>query len=333
MEPLPPPEAFNSEGNLRSVGVEIEFSGLPAPEAADIVQALFYGEKVAFGPHRFEIQNTQWGTFGIELDTQYAHPKDQNLHPENKIQEKKSLQYFHWELEKKAREFIGDMAMAVVPMEIVCPPLPWDQLNLLDSLMAALQRAGAKGTEGSIFYAFGLHLNPELSDFSVHTILSHLRAYILLSKWLRKDIGIDITREILPHTQSFPQDYAFKILDAGYCPDLDALIMDYLEYNPTRNRELDLFPLFAFLRPGFPHEIFSDALIRPRPTFHYRLPNASFINADAAIVKEWNRWLLVEKLASDKERLGRTAKEYLDQGRASVVDHWLENLRMWMKEL
>ena len=37
------------------------------------------------------------------------------------------------------------------------------------------------------------------------------------------------------------------MLDAGYGPDLGALIDDYLAANPTRNRALDLLPLFAEL--------------------------------------------------------------------------------------
>ncbi|OBX33760.1 putative amidoligase enzyme [Halomonas elongata] len=42
------------------------------------------------------------------------------------------------------------------------------------------------------------------------------------------------------------------MLDPDYQPDLRTLIDDYLEYNPTRNRELDLLPLFAYLDPEHP---------------------------------------------------------------------------------
>ena len=97
-------------------------------------------------------------------------------------------------------------------------------------------------------------------------LLAMMRAYLLLANWLRVEIKVDITRQVLPHANPFPKEYARKVLDLRYQPDLDTFIDDYLADNPTRNRELDLLPLFAHLRPEHPHallhgQIFQDPFL------------------------------------------------------------------------
>ena len=165
------------------------------------------------------------------------------------------------------------MVTGLVPTEIVCPPIPWDELETLDTLFETLREKGAKDTDASLLYGFGLHLNPEVESQEVEDLLAMMRAYLLLANWLREEIKVDITREVLPHANPFPKEYARKVLDLRYQPDLDTFIDDYLADNPTRNRELDLLPLFAHLRPEHPHALLHGQLTKPRPTFHYRLPN------------------------------------------------------------
>ena len=41
-----------------------------------------------------------------------------------------------------------------------------------------------------------------------------------------------------------------------------------------------------------------DELVKSRPTYHYRLPNCQISMKSWDIQIEWQRWLLVEKLAS-----------------------------------
>ena len=138
-----------------------------------------------------------------------------------------------------------------------------------------------------------------------------LRAYLLLAGWLREEIKVDITREVLPHANPFPKEYALKVLDSDYSPDLDTLIDDYLHHNPTRNRELDMLPLFAYLRPDHPHELLHAQLTKPRPTFHYRLPNAQLSQPGWGSVMEWNRWVEVEKLAVNTDVLLARCADYI----------------------
>lgn len=311
-----PPHRFNNSGKTRCVGVEVEFAGLPPHATATLVRDLFGGEINVVSPHRLLVEDTQWGEFGIELDTQYAHPDQELLEEQHQGDSEWARQQHQRRIEfhQKTRQLIGDMVTGLVPTEIVCPPIPWDELEALDALFQALRDKGAKGTDASLLYGFGLHLNPEVERLDVDYLVAMLRAYLLLASWLRDEIKVDITREVLPHANPFPKEYALKVLDVNYQPDLDDFIADYLHYNPTRNRELDLLPLFAFLRPEHPHELFHTSLIKARPTFHYRLPNAQLSQPGWGSVMEWNRWVEIEKLAANTRVLRARCDDY-------VADH------------
>ncbi|MFG6666224.1 amidoligase family protein [Halomonas sp. HNIBRBA4712] len=327
-----PPHRLNDRGQTRRVGVEIEFAGLPPQETAQLVQALFGGEIDTLNPHRLRVRDTRFGTFGIELDTQYAHPDETLVDDEHADDSEWARQQRQRRVEfhRKTRALIGDMVTGLVPTEIVCPPVPWDELDTLDTLFQALREKGAKGTDASLLYGFGLHLNPEVAALDVDYLLSHLRAYLLLAQWLRDEIKVDITREVLPHANPFPKEYALKVLDRGYAPGLDQFIDDYLYYNPTRNRELDLLPLFAHLRPKHPHALLHNRLTKARPTFHYRLPNAELSKPDWGSMLEWNRWVEVEQLAADEATLNARCDTYIDRHTRTLTTRlfrWLKRLR------
>ncbi|MGP8292014.1 amidoligase family protein [Vreelandella zhanjiangensis] len=308
-----PPNRLNSDGKIRHVGVEIEFAGLPPRDTALVVRDLFGGELNVVSPHRLLVEKTRWGIFGIELDTQYAHPDQAVLdeHRDSDSEWQRHQQQRRVEFHQKTRELIGDMVSGLVPTELVCPPIPWNELDDLDAIFQALRDQGAKGTDASLLYGFGLHLNIEVECTSVSYLLAMMRAYLLLAHWLRDEIKVDITREMLPHANPFPKEYALKLLDSHYAPHLDTFIDDYLVHNATRNRELDLLPLFAYLRPDHPHELLHTKLIKPRPTFHYRLPNAQLSQPGWGAVVEWNRWAEVEKLAADGVALRARCDEYI----------------------
>ncbi|PAU76901.1 amidoligase family protein [Halomonas salipaludis] len=334
MDVRPPPTPRTAEGKVRRVGVEIEFAGITPANAAQLVCELFGGQVVVVSPHRLRVEATRWGDFGIELDAQVAHPDTRVIEqgPPSDDEWDRQRHQMRVEFHNKTRELIGDVVAGLVPTEIVCPPVPWDQLGEIDALLDALRTHGAKGTDASLLYGFGLHLNPEAPDLGVDSILAHLRAYLLLAEWLRDQIDIDITREVLPHANPFPKAYAILVLDPDYAPDLDTLIGDYLRHNPTRNRELDMLPLFAELRPNYPDPMFSDALTKPRPTYHYRLPNAQLSAPQWGSVVEWNLWVEVEVLAANLERLEERSREYLAHHTLSPMSRWLDKLRSWMNE-
>lgn len=320
-----PPIERNATDDFRRVGVEIEFAGLLPRTTAELVSNLFGGQLEAVSVHRLWVRNTRWGDFRIELDTQYAHPDERVMHPP--VPDDSEWERMRQEFHARTRELIGDVATGLVPTEIICPPVPWNELEMLDALFDPLRQHGAKGTDASLLYGFGLHLNPEAPSLDVDSILAHIRAYLLLANWLRDQIQVDITREVLPHANPFPHDYALLVLAPNYRPDLTTLIDDYMLHNPTRNRELDLLPLFAFLAPEHSHPLLNGPLIKPRPTFHYRLPNAQLSDPDWGAVSEWNRWLEVERLAAMPEKLAQRSTEYLAQHHPSRLVRVLKSLR------
>ncbi len=136
-----------------------------------------------------------------------------------------------------------------------------------------------------------------------------LKTFLIVSERLRQETARGSKRLAHALPPNFPQDYVRRVLAPDYWPDLPDLTADYLAANPTRDRGLDLLPLLAYLddervRSVLPHE-----KIGARPAFHYRLPQVHLSDPDWSIMPDWQRWLAVERLASDPERLrmiGRT---------------------------
>ena len=69
--PLPVPRG--ASGAPRRVGVEVEFVGLGAREAAEALRAAFGGEVIEEDPHAFIARTDRLGVLGVELDIRYAH--------------------------------------------------------------------------------------------------------------------------------------------------------------------------------------------------------------------------------------------------------------------
>lgn len=330
-----PPVAQNEAGEIRRVGVEVEFAGLSSEQAASMVQKSFGGNiKGGDTPFVFSVVDTRWGDFRIELDTRVVHPEKDlgDVLEEGPLPVSEDGTEVVRAVDGQVREWIGKASAGVVPTEIVSPPIPWDELGDLTPLLEALRLGGAKGTDESFAYSFGVHLNPEVARQDVGYLLAVLRAYVLLSDWLRAQIDVNPTRKILPHIDPFPGEYAAQILAVDYDPDLATLIRDYFALNPTRNRELDMLPVFCHLDAETLASLTDDERIKGRPTFHYRLPDANLSDADWTIVEDWNRWVVVERLAADAENLRRLADDHLKHANRPAVDRlkdispWIENL-------
>jgi hypothetical protein len=77
-------------------------------------------------------------------------------------------------------------------------------------------------------------------------------------------------------------------------------------------------------------------LVKPRPAFHYRLPNCMVDEADWTLAEEWNRWVVVERLAYDRAKTGRMSWEYLKADADSMrplIDAWPDAARKHVKGL
>ncbi|TWA85117.1 putative amidoligase enzyme [Azospirillum brasilense] len=328
-----PPHPTTTDGAPRTVGVEVEFANLDAPSAAAVVRRLYGGALEPESPHRCRVTGTRLGDFAVELDMRSAHPGK----APDKVEASKAEEGEAGPTDKglgkavgKAvdgvvealRPWWGNIGSLVMPFEIAAPPVPIARLAELEPLFSALSDQGAAGTDASPLFAFGLHLNPQVARTDGDYVLDHLKAFLLLAPWLRREIRVDPTRRLTGFIAAFPVDYAVKVVDPAYRPDLDGLIGDYLEANPTRNRELDLFPLFAHLAPQTMAAKLADPHVRPRPTFHYRLPNARLGDPDWRLAQDWNRWVAVEELAADRGRLDALGTDFRAFAARKALDDW-----------
>lgn len=321
-----PPISVTARGEPRRIGVEIEFADVSVRDSAALIERLFGGTQAAESAHRATVEDTRFGDFTVELDWQGAHKKHM---PEAGTDPRTEFQ-FAAALEDDTRTLVADAVSGLVPTEIVSPPIPWDQLDALTPLFDGLRDAGAAGSEASLLYGFGLHLNPEVAEETADYALRHLQAYIVLEDWLCDRIDIDFTRRMLPHIDPFPEAYCRHVLAAGYQPDTERLIRDYLAHNPTRNRGLDMTPLFRHLDEATLLGSLEQAdLVKARPTFHYRLPNAQLSTPGWDAVVEWERWLEVERLADDDEALAARRAEYLSWLDKPGPERWLAQVKRW----
>lgn len=311
-----PPHSTTTDGAQRTVGVEVEFANLDAPSAAAVVRSLYGGALEPESPHRCRVTGTRLGDFSVELDMRSAHPGKPNGDESGAVG--KAIDG----VVEALRPWWGNIGSLVMPFEIAAPPVPITRLAELEPLFAALRAQGAAGTDASPLFAFGLHLNPQVARTDGDYLLDHLKAFLLLASWLRREIRVDPTRRLTGFIAAFPVDYAVKVVDPAYRPDLDGLITDYLETNPTRNRELDLFPLFAHLAPETMAAKLRDPHVRPRPTFHYRLPNARLGDPGWTLAQDWNRWVAVEELAADRGLLDALGADFRAFAARKALDGW-----------
>jgi hypothetical protein len=260
----------------------------------------------------------------VELDWEYLKRKGREAEPETEIA---AL------IDEAAESVVRAGAEAVVPVEVVSPPLPMRRLADVQSLIARLRRAGARGTGAGFSYAFGLQLNPELPSLDARTIAAYLKAFFCLYDWLEKRSAPDLTRRLTRFMAPFPNRYVRKVIDPDYWPERDRLIDDYLTDNPTRNRALDLLPLFLYLDEERVREVVEDPRVKARPTLHYRLPNCEIDRPYWGIHLAWGDWLKVEALASDRIRLERICRGYvrwLDEPLGHLFDDWSQEVEAWL---
>lgn len=293
-----PPVTTNADGNLRTVGVEIEFGSLGAENAATLVEDLFGGTLIKHNPNAFDVEGSALGDFRIKLDTRFAGYDETTGGVLD-------------EVKVELANLFGAAASLVVPLEIVAPPVTLDRLPEIETLLERLREAGASGTEASPFFAFGLQLNPETPRLKAEVIAAIVKAYALIGPWLWRAIDPDATRRLLSFAQPYPETYVRKLAADDYWPDMATLIDDYIAANPTRNRDLDLLPLLTFIDEPRVRKQLPEEKINPRPTFHYRLPDMLLDDPDWGLAREWNRWVSVERLAADGERLAELCRAYL----------------------
>lgn len=310
--PLPLPRPVTAKGAPRKVGVEIEFSGLTEEHAAQILCDTLGGtpEQVAKG--RWLAKGTRLGGFEVYLDSRPLNKLDDNA------------------LTRQLR----DVARAVVPVEIVSDPLQVDQIADLDTALDALAQAGATGTTGGVLLGFGVHFNPEAVSLEFTDILPVLTAYALIEDHIRRVADIDMSRRLLPWVDPYPRALIDRLASLRPPGDMAALIDTYLEISPSRNHGLDMLCLFATIDRDRVARAMDMEQIGVRPTFHWRLPDCRIDEPDWSLAREWNRWVLVERVAGDAKLLRRLRGAWRDHrgSLTSLRSDWAGTVAVMLEE-
>lgn len=313
------------EGETRRVGVEIEISGLGYEELVALTAQILEGDASTGGRYVSKI-NTGLGEFVVELDS--APIKDLDLQDE-RVPE--SLR----ELGGHAMDVIDYAAERLVPLEIISPPVPFDQLDTIETLSDQLREAGAVGSREAILYAFGLQLNPELPDLDADTLRRYLQTFAALYDWLKSRHQLDFSRKLTTYIEPWAGRYVDRLVASDYSPDLEGLMRDYLEDNPTRNRALDLMPLFAHLDADLLAEYVDDPRIKARPTLHYRLPDCDIDNPRWHFSTVWNDWVVLEQIVADPARQ-RELNDLFRESRTllsfrNLTSTWRTRCQQWLE--
>ena len=282
---LPLPVPLTLGGQPRRVGVEVEFTRLSERRAAEILMREAGGTLREEDPHAFHVVGSRLGDLCVELDMRHAHPH-RDGHPMPRLRPHARL--------------IGAALRPFVPRELVTGPLLPADLGQIDALVHALREEGAAGDGATVLGSLGLHFNIVPASLEPSALLAVLRAFLVSESQLRAQGLAGLSRLHAPPL--YPQDYVDKVLGPGYRPDLEALCDDYVGANPTRQRSLDLLPLFLEL---FPERVAPriSGKVKPRAVLHYRLPVARVGRPGWSLAEDWNRWVEVERLAADPSRL------------------------------
>ncbi|HET6339660.1 MAG TPA: amidoligase family protein [Polyangiales bacterium] len=298
-----PPVSVDAAGNPRTVGVEIEFSGLPLEAASRTLIELYGGTAVPENEYELRVTGTRLGDFHVEVDSHLLKTLGKK---------KRRGKVLDW-VERMQAVIFGSVAGSLTPHEISTSPIPMARVGELDRLVHALGRAGAEGTDDWVWNVLGVHFNPSVPSDDPAVLLDYLRAYSLMHPELVDALRVDATRRFMRFATAYPDAYVRKILDPAYQPDLHQLIGDYLEHNPTRNRALDCLPLFAHYDLERVRAACQDPRVWGRPTFHFRLPNSEVSDQTWRISDEWKLWIEVERLAADRERIATLSEVALAQ--------------------
>jgi len=307
------------KGEIRKVGVEIEFSGLDVQVAAECLAQHLGGRIRKIAPHHFIIEDTPFGAVQLELDTRLVKPTETDS---------PAWQRFDWQM----KQVLGDAASVLVPVEMIAPPVPYTDLHHIARISDILRLAGATGTGHSVIYAFGTHLNVEVVSLSIEHLYPTLRAYALIEDWLRQVHQIDTSRRITTFIDPFPQAYRTWLANHPATPDTAEFISSYLAHNPTRNRGLDMTPILLSLDQANVLAALGDGKANARPTFHYRLPNSNVDRLDWTLADDWATWVRVEEVAADTDLLETLAKAWLAEVAASKLpvgllwSNWLDTI-------
>ncbi|MBE9640869.1 amidoligase family protein [Salipiger mangrovisoli] len=289
-QPQPLPRRLTADGRPRRVGVEIEFSGLTEAQVARLLVKHLGGTARETQRGHWTVSGGGMGAFEVYLDSR--------------------------PLERLEHDGVGgqirDLARAVVPVEIVTDPLEVAQIAEFDRAIVALREAGAEGTGSGVFAAFGVHFNPEVVSTGYADVMPVVTAHALLEDFLKRVAGTDFTRRVMTWVAPYPRALVDRLAAEAPPATMTELIDTYLDLAPSRNHGLDMLCLFAQIDEARVAAAVDMELVSARPTYHWRLPDCRIDEPGWTLAQEWNRWVLVERVAEDADLLGRLCAAWRD---------------------
>ncbi|MFT7372144.1 MAG: hypothetical protein ACI9T9_000826 [Oleiphilaceae bacterium] len=335
MENFTIPSVTTSEsGHERRAGFEFEVGNVSIEQVANALHEEFGGSIKKASPYEFHIKGLAIGDLKIERDTQLLT----------------SLKYRHWLKElgvdfspgsdaEKIEHEVDKLSRWLIPCEIVTSPIPFSKFEHLQTLVRVLNDVGAEGTQKSLQYAFGLHINPEVPKMDVTVLLPFVQAFLLMTDWIIEESGTDFSRRFFTkYIDPFPSSYAELVLDNDYSPTMTQFIDDYLVHNPSRNRPLDMLPIFheidkARLLQALPED--ERSLVKGRPAFHYRLPDCRVGEPAWSVATEWNRWAIIERIAESASLREKLIFSWKKEQNAFSLNHkasWVKQVDKFLQE-
>jgi hypothetical protein len=328
-----PPVLYNNQGELRTVGFELEYTNVSIETSAQLIQRIYGGTIQKENRFKQEVKGTELGDFIIEFDLTLLTEKRYKKFFETFNLRLEDVRIGNGTLEDEVEETLGNLVGKVFPNEIACPPIPCTQLEQIEKLREALYLLHAEGTQSFLTNAFGTHINVEAPNLETATLLAYLRAFLLLYPWLLEEGRTDFARKMSPFIDPYPEVYIDLVLNPVYEPDLETFIRDYHTHNPDRNRPLDLYPLLAFIKEDTVVQYAKIGKVKARNAFHYRLPNSSIAQPDWTLAQEWNNWVQIEKLANDREKIAHLSEEYLSLKAHTLIgfdSKWIKRTKQWL---
>jgi len=310
----------DGNGDLRTIGFEIEFTGVSLTDTIAAVENTYPATRKNATAAACDLDIPDLGVISVELDWEFL---------KQQAEEAGTFATDDWV------SLLSQAAELVVPVEVVCPPLAITRLDKLLPLTGALREAGAQGTGTSFIAAYGVHINPSCPALDSATIWNYLRAFSLLQWWLVEAHAVDLTRRATTYVDLYPEAYLRQLFSTTTAPQTTQLIADYLSHNPTRNRALDMLPLFSEIDAAAVQSAVPDDRIKSRPTFHYRLPNCQIDSSDWSLANSWNVWWTVEELAQRQKDLDTLSARYLEQHRAVLGvkrNTWVAFMDQWLRD-
>jgi Putative amidoligase enzyme len=149
----------DSAGEHRKVGFEFEFGNLTVRETAEALQNSIGGNIQENNPFYFTITDSSIGNLKIKRDAELLKSVKYR-----KALSKINVDFSPDTLIRDIEQGIDSLSSFLIPCEIVTEPLTFKEFPKLNEIVKILNSLKAKGTQNSIFYAFGLHMNPSVPE-------------------------------------------------------------------------------------------------------------------------------------------------------------------------